>query len=175
MGTVGKTIAGAGNFSVMFGETLLKDVKKELFARKPVVNGKTIDCNHPAWVYGHLAGYPAKVCEWTGIPLGPAAVPAGWDELFKNGTKCEDDPSGTIYPPMETIINHFVTASRYVLSKLPEVDDAVFAKPTPATGRMAEIAPTLGGGANFMLTGHAMSHLGQVSTWRRCQGLGSAF
>jgi hypothetical protein len=174
MGIAGKSIAGAGNFTVMFGETLLKDVKKETFGRKPVVNGKTIDCNHPAWVYGHLAIYASKVCDMTGIPQGPTAVPAGWDELFKNGTPCNDDPTGTTYPAMETITSHFLNGYKYVISKLPEVDDAVFAKPNPGSGRFVEMAPTVGAACAFMLSGHPMSHLGQVSTWRRCQGLGSA-
>ena len=175
MGIVGKSIAGAGNFSVMFGEGLLKDVKPEQFGRKPVVNGKVIDCNHPAWVYGHLAVYAAKVCEMAGIPAGPTVVPAGWEDLFKNGTKCEDDPSGKIYPAMETITRHFLDGYKYVISKLPEVDDAAFAKLNPGTGRFVEMAPTIGAAAAFMMSGHPMSHLGQVSTWRRCQGLGSAF
>lgn len=174
MGTVGKAIAGAGNFSVMYGETLLKDIKADQFARKPVVNGKTIDCNHPAWVYGHLAMYAGRICEMTGIPAGPTAVPPGWDELFKNGTACIDDPTGTKYPKIETITRHYIDGYKYVISKLPEVDDAVFAKPNPMTGRMAEMAPTLGGAIAFMMSGHPMSHLGQVSTWRRCVGLGSA-
>jgi hypothetical protein len=117
----------------------------------------------------------AKVCDWTGIPVGPAAIPAGWDDLFKNGTKSEDDPTGKVFPAMETITRHFLDSHKYVLSKLPEVDDAVFAKPNPATGRMAEVAPTLGGAIAFMMTGHPMSHLGQISTWRRCMGLGSAY
>jgi hypothetical protein len=175
MGIVGKSIAGSGNFTVGFGEALLKDVKKEQFGRKPVVNGKTIDCNHPAWVYGHLATYPAKICEMTGIPIGPAAVPAGWNELFKNGTPCNDDPTGKTYPPMETLTSHFLAAYKHVIAKLPEVDDAVFTKPNPNTGRFAEMAPTIGAAVAFMMSGHAMSHLGQISTWRRCQGLGSAF
>jgi hypothetical protein len=175
MGITGKSIAGAGNFTVMFGETLLKDVKKETFARKPVVNGKTIDCNHPAWVYGHLAIYAAKVCDLTGIPVGPAAVPAGWDELFKNGTPCNDDPTGKVYPAMETITSHFLSGYKHVISKLPEVDEAVFTKPNPGTGRFVEMAPTVGAAVAFMMSGHPMSHLGQVSTWRRCMGLGSAF
>lgn len=174
MGITGKSIASAGNFSVMFGESLLKDIKKETFARKPVVNGRTIDCNHPAWCYGHLAIYAARVCEWAGIPAGPAAVPAGWEEQFKNGTKCVDDPTGTIYPPMETITSHFLSGYKHVIGKLPEVDEALFARPNPAGGRMSELAPTMGGAINFLVTGHPMSHLGQVSTWRRCMGLGSA-
>jgi hypothetical protein len=175
MGQLGKAIAGSGNLTLMFGEALLKDVKAEQFARKPVVNGKTIDCNHPAWVYGHLAMYAAKMCDLTGIPSGPAAVPAGWDELFKNGTPSTDDPTGKMFPPMETIVRHYIDGYKYVISKLPEVDDAAFAKPNPGTGRYAEMAPTIGAAVAFMISGHAASHLGQVSTWRRCQGLGSAF
>jgi hypothetical protein len=175
MGNVGKSIAGAGNFSVRFGEGLLKDIQPAQFARKPVVNGKTIDCNHPCWVYGHLATYAPKVCEMIGIPVGPAAVPASWDDLFKNGSACKDDPAGNIYPPMETITSHFLAGYRHILAHLPEVDDAVFAKPNPMGGRMTELAPTIGGAINFLMTGHPMSHLGQVSTWRRCVGLGSAF
>ncbi len=175
MGTTGKSIAGAANFSVMFGETLLKDVKREQFARKPVVNGKTIDCNHPAWVYGHIAIYMIKVCDLTGIPQGPTVVPAGWEELFKNGTACEDDATGTKYPEMEQVTSFCMHAYKHVISKLPEVDDSVFAKANPMGGRMSELAPTVGAAVNFLMTGHPMSHLGQVSTWRRCQGLGSAF
>lgn len=175
MGIVGKSIAGAGNFTVMFGEALLKGVTPEAFARKPVVGGAAIDCNHPAWVYGHLAIYASKVCDLAGIPQGPTAAPAGWDDLFKNGSKCEDDASGTRYPAMEQIVSHFTAGYKHVISKLPEVDDAVFAKPNPGTGRFAEMAPTVGGAIAFLMSGHPMSHLGQVSTWRRCNGLGSAF
>jgi len=174
MGQVGKTIAAAGGFTVMYGEGLLKDGKPETFARKPVVGGQTIDCNHPAWVYGHLAIYAAKMCDAMGIPQGPAKNPAGWEDLFKNGTPCKDDVDGKIYPRMETITRHFIDGYRYVLSKLPEVDDAVLAKPNPGGGRMAEHLPTIGAMLGFLVTGHPMSHLGQVSTWRRCVGLGSA-
>jgi hypothetical protein len=34
--------------------------------------------------------------------------------------------------------------------------------------------PTIGGAVNFLLVGHVQMHLGQVSTWRRVMGLGSA-
>lgn len=174
MGITGKSIAGAANFSVSYGEALLKDIKPEQFARKPVVNGKTIDCNHPAWVYGHLAIYAARVCELTGIAPGPTAVTAGWSDLFRNGTPSTDDANGQLFPPMEQITRHYIDGYKYLISKLPEVDDAVFAKPNPGTGRFAEMAPTIGAVVAFLMSGHPMSHLGQVSTWRRCVGLGSA-
>jgi hypothetical protein len=34
--------------------------------------------------------------------------------------------------------------------------------------------PTVGGAVNFLCGGHNMMHLGQISTWRRAAGLGSA-
>lgn len=173
MGQIGKTIAAAGQFSIIYGEAMLKDVKPETFGRKPVVGETVINCNHPAWVYGHLGLYTNRVCEFAGIEPGPTVKPAGWDDLFKNGTECVDDPSGK-YPEMDALVKHYLEGHKYVLSKLPEVADEVFARENPATGRFKELLPTVGGAVTFMMTGHVMSHLGQVSTWRRCMGLGSA-
>ncbi|MBZ0172257.1 MAG: hypothetical protein K8E66_07760, partial [Phycisphaerales bacterium] len=41
-------------------------------------------------------------------------------------------------------------------------------------GRIGEVFPTLSQLTNFILLGHSMMHLGQMSTWRRAIGLGSA-
>lgn len=174
MGNIGKTIAMAGNLSVGYGEAMLKDVTPAMFARQPHVNGKHIVCNHPAWVYGHLGLYSSRCMELMGLPIGVTAKPAGFEELFKNGTECKDDPAGTIYPKMEQIANLYIHGYKAVLAALPEVSDEVFGRENPATGRFKEMFPTVGGAVCFLMTGHAMSHLGQVSTWRRCMGLGSA-
>jgi hypothetical protein len=174
MGQSGKAIASAGQFSIMYGEAMLKGVTAEMFARMPVVNGRVIDCNHPAWVYGHLSLYSSRLCDVAGIEMGPCAKPAGWDELFKNGTECKDDPQGIIYPKMEALTSHFLNGYKHLLARLPEVSDDVFDKPNPAGGRMSELLPTIGGLAIFIVGSHPMSHLGQISTWRRCVGLGSA-
>lgn len=174
MGSIGRAIAAAGQFSVMYGEAMLKDVRPELFARKPTIGGRVIDCNHPAWVYGHLAIYSSRMCEMTGMDIGPCAKPAGWDDLFKNGTECRDDPAGTIYPQMEALTSHFLSGYKHVLARLPEVSDDVLVRANPSGGRMGELLPTVGAVAAFLLSGHPMSHLGQISTWRRCVGLGSA-
>jgi hypothetical protein len=174
MGHMGKAIAAAGQTSIRYGEAMMKDVTPQMAARKPSPGGKVIDCNHPAWVYGHLALYSSRLCELAGIEPGPTAKPAGWDELFKNGTSCLDDPSGTIYPPIEQLQQHYLNGYRHVLAKIAEVSDDALNKPNPAGGRMTELFPTVGAMAVFMLVGHPMSHLGQVSTWRRAMGLGSA-
>lgn len=174
MGQVGKTIATSCNQTLAFGESLLKDITPAMFARQPNLGGKLIDCNHPAWVYGHLAIYPFRCMELMGLPAGETLKPANFDALFQNKTICHDDPKGTIYPGMEEIVGFYKKAYRALLSTLPEVSDELLARPTLLTGRMAEIFPSVGDGVNFLASAHAMSHLGQVSTWRRCMGLGSA-
>lgn len=174
MATTGKTIAAAGQFTVNFAEAMLKDVTPAMFARQPELGGKKIICNHPAWVYGHNAVYASRMMELMGLPLGVTAKPAGYDDLFKNGTECKDDPTGTIYPKMDELAPYMINAYKAVLAALPTVSDAVFLQPNPGTGRFAEMLPTVGGVVTFLLTGHPMSHLGQVSTWRRCMGLGRA-
>jgi hypothetical protein len=174
MGAFGKTIAAVGNFSIMYGEALLKDITPVTAARHPLVDGKRIQTNHPVWVYGHLAIYSSRMLDLLGTPAGQFAKPAGWDDLFKNGTECKDDAAGTIYPSLEKVSRFYIDSYKAVQGALVEVDDAVLMKPNPGEGRMKELLPTVGGVVTFLLTGHPMSHLGQVSTWRRVMGLGSA-
>ena len=52
---------------------------------------------------------------------------------------------------------------------------SIVAKGNPAEGRMKELFPTIGAVSAFLLSGHQMSHFGQISAWRRFVGLGSAF
>lgn len=173
--TFGKIVASAGQISLIYGEAMLKGVSAQQFARLAVGrDGKPVQSNHPAWAYGHLALYSSRCMDMLGQPQGVAARPAGWDDLFKNGTECRDDPAGTIYPAMEAISSHYLNGYKALLAALPGVADDVFSKPNPAEGRMKELLPTVGGMVTFLLTGHPMSHLGQVSAWRRFMGLGSA-
>lgn len=175
MGQIGKLIATGGTFTIMFGEAMLKEVTPAMFARYPVNSAKPVHCNHPAWVYGHLAIYSSKMLEMMERPVGITAKPEGWEDLFKNGSECRDDAAGTIYPKMEALSSHFLKGYTHVMGVVPEVSDEILMKANPAGGGFAERFPTVGSAVNFLLTGHALLHLGQVSTWRRCMGLGSAF
>lgn len=172
---IGRQIAAAGQISLSYGEAMLKDVRADQFARHaPGREGTLVKSNHPAWVFGHLALYNPRCLELMGLPAGPAAKPAGWDDLFRNGTECRDDPAGTIYPRMDAIAKHWADGMRAVLAALPGVPDEVFTRANPGEGRMKELLPTVGAMVTFLMTGHPMSHLGQVSAWRRFMGLGSA-
>ena len=173
MGEFAQVLVRGGRLSVGFAEQALKGVTAETFARKPSFAGRIIETNHPAFVYGHLATYPTKWLQVAGLDAKAAVVPATFDELFGAGKECRDDPAGTIYLPMSEITATFFSVHRAALEALPSVDDAVLRNPNPREGRMKEMFPTIGGMLMFYMTSHMMMHLGQVSAWRRCFGLGS--
>ncbi len=165
--TAALTFVPTGRLVRGYAELLLKDIKPADFARQP--NG--VNCNHPAWCYGHLSVYPNAILEMIG--RADLVKPnAKFKELFDNKTVCRDDPGAKIYPSMEEITSYFFERTDAALAAALEVDDAVLAKPNP-TG-LKDRLPTVGSMCDFMLGAHAMSHLGQISTWRRMMGLGSA-
>jgi hypothetical protein len=176
MGHVASMLVSGGKVSVGLAERMLAGIPANLFARKPsfeLKSGpKVIDTNHPAFVYGHLSTYPAKLLLVLGLDPAPGANPPGFEDLFNPGKECLDDPTGTIYPPMDRITGHFFAAHRAAMAGLDTIDDARLHGPNPREGRIRDMFPTLGGLAMFYLTSHIMNHLGQVSAWRRCVGLG---
>ena len=89
-----------------YAERLLKGITPECFARYPVVNGVQVTIKHPAFVFGHLALYPALIAEMTGISNKGMEIPKNYPDLFKMGVPCQDDPNDSapwvhfdLYPP----------------------------------------------------------------------------
>jgi hypothetical protein len=175
MGNIGKTIAPAGNVTLALAENMLKGVTPGMFARLAVGrDGKPVQSNHPAWVFGHLASYVPRALEMLGHADAAKFKNPAFEELFKNGTPCRDDAAGSIYPAMEVVTKAYFDGYRTVLAALANVADETLLKPNPAEGRMKELFPTVGAVISFLIAAHPMSHLGQVSAWRRFMGLGSA-
>lgn len=172
MGHIADTILSSARLSRHYAQSMLKDITPQQFARLATQNGAPVQSNHPAFVYGHLSTYPAKILAVLGQPK--LDNPPNFDELFVNGKPCLDDPAGTIYPAMHAIVAHYNAGYDAAMAAVAKASDADFAKPNPAEGRMKELFPTLGDLINFLLGGHQMSHLGQISAWRRFMGLGSA-
>ncbi len=172
MGQTADAILASARITRSYAQNMLKDITPAQFARLATSSGKPVQSNHAAFVFGHLSTYPTKVLAMLGQPT--IANPPKFDDLFPNGKPCQDDPKGTIYPSMEAITKHFFGATDAAMAAVAKASDADLAKPNPAEGRFKEMCPTIGAAANFMLGAHAMSHLGQVSAWRRFMGLGSA-
>lgn len=173
MGMIGSILSQTAGLTIGYAERLLVGVDPGSFARFARLGGQEIKANHAAWVYGHLSLYSPRVLTHLG-QTDTLRVPAGFEELFKNGAECRDDPDGTIYPTMQKIREFFFDGYSLAIARIAEADDALLAGPNPTEGRMRELFPTLGAMLNFYLTGHAQMHLGQISTWRRAMGLPAA-
>lgn len=173
MSEFAQIIVAAGKVSRGYADRLLAGIPAQQFARKPIVGGTTIHTNHPAWVYGHLATYPAKMAAMVGMDASRVIAPAGFEEIFKDGTECKDDPTGTIYPAMPAITAAFFQTHDALYETLGGIDDAKLLAETPDEKARARF-PRTGSRLLFMVNNHVMMHMGQVSAWRRCVGLGPA-
>lgn len=172
MGRVAEIIVRGGKVSLGYGTQLLTDIRPEQFARLIDLGGRRVQANHPAFCYGHLSLYPYNTQKMMGIEPTARPVPESWTDLFSAGRECRDDPDGSIYPPMEEIVTRFREGYEALLASIARLPDDAFDAPNPREGRFKEMFPTVGGAVNFTCTCHLMVHAGQVSTWRRCMGLG---
>ena len=170
--TTGQTIADSLRLSLGYSERLLKDVTADTFARFACPGGQTVESNHAAFVYGHLSLYAPRILGDLGLEA--PAIPDGFANVFSKDAQCADDPDGSIYPTMDAVTGFFFEGYKAALSALEAADDAVFQQDNPLGGAMAEKFPTMGSMHNFYVGGHVMIHMGQMSAWRRMQGLGPA-
>lgn len=159
--------------SLDLSRRLLVDIRPDQFARQPNLHATLIRTNHPAFVYGHLTLYPGIILSMCGLDATPAAPPEDFSTLFSRGVECRDDPSGTIYPPMPIITDAFFRAWTHALATLPTLSSEILIKPNTDASR-SQTFPTIGFALHFLLANHTATHLGQVSAWRRCMGMGPA-
>ena len=159
-----RIVAGLGSESV-------QAVAPERFGRFAMGEAGPVRSNHPAFVIGHLSLYPNRISEALGLGLDLAA-PEGWELLFAPGVECVDDPEGTIYPEKSVLLDVFTRSHREVIDAVSVVPISTLAKANPVE-RYRERFPTLMAMANFLLVAHPMLHLGQISAWRRFEGMKS--
>lgn len=170
MGRIADSIIVLSKPTRGLSEALVSDVSAERFARLTQGPSGPVHTNHPAWVMGHLAIYPHKALELLGDDTGDA--PAAWDDLFGKDSSVQDDADGTIYPPRDEIVRICLSEMDRAIERLSSVDDEALRAPQPVE-RWRERMPTVGDTFAFLLGPHAMFHLGQLSAWRRIEGLGS--
>lgn len=163
------SIVPIARMTMGYAKAISEGIPAELFGRLP----KGVACNTPAWVIGHLCLYQENLLEMIG--RGELAQhDEQYKTLFANGTPSPDDPDGTYYPAKDTLLGRYLQRTEVAIAELGMADESVLMRQNPIEGRFREMLPTVGAAAGFLLTAHSMMHLGQVSTWRRCMGLGSA-
>jgi hypothetical protein len=171
MGRIAENLLVLSNPTRNLTEALVKDIHANRFAQFAHGTSGPVHSNHPAWVIGHLAIYPHKALELLGDDSGTA--PAAWDELFGNGSPLHDDSDHSIYPSKEELVKTCLAEMDRATEQLAQTADDAFLAPQPVE-RWRERMPTVGDTFAFLLGPHAMFHLGQLSAWRRFEGLGSA-
>lgn len=175
MGAIADTLCAAEKPLMMYAEKLLVGVTPEQFARQPMGKSGLINTNHPAFAYGHMSTYPAWICTIAGVAEPGFANPEGFDALFSHEAVCRDDPEGTIYPSMDAVTGHFFDSHRRLFAHLRGLSDQKLSEPHGQEGDFFKGFPTRAAVVAFMVGPHPFTHIGQVSAWRRCMGLGSAF
>lgn len=172
--SLGNTIADSLQLSIGYADRLLAGIEPNIFARFASPGGQIVESNHPAFIIGHLSLYAPGIVKQLDRSDLAVSVPDGFEQVFSKDAKCVDDPDGSIYPEMGQVCELFQAGYKNVLNALREASDDTLQRDNPAAGRMAELFPTLGALHGFYVGGHVMMHMGQLSAWRRMQGLGAA-
>lgn len=172
--SIGNTIGDALSLSLTYARRMLVGVTPEQFGRFASPGHQVVESNHPAFVYGHLSLYASRIIEQLGADASTLVPSERFQAAFSKDAQCVDDPTGSVYPTMEEVTAAFFQGYEACLEVLRNTPDEAFQQPNPAGGRMTDLFPTLGSMQAFYAGGHIMFHFGQVSAWRRMQGLGAA-
>ncbi|MCP4095512.1 MAG: DinB family protein [Planctomycetaceae bacterium] len=148
-----------------YAPSLVADLTEEQMILQPAVD-PTAPANHPAWVLSHLNVY---------IPIiGSIIKGEAFDDpkphRFGMLSQPTSDPS--TYQSKEELIAEFTNGHLAIAELLGNEDDRVFEK-TVALPRWQEVMPTAAIALPYLMFNHENGHLGQVSAWRRIQGLPS--
>lgn len=145
-----------------YAHRLVADLPEDKMAFQPAP--KT---NHAAWVIGHLA----SSCDFMGQMIGlKLTQPAEWEQLFGWTSSPTNDPKK--YPSKAVLLQALDEGHAQLALEVPKISLARWDEPFPMK-EMQNFTPTLGDGLVFILAAHENIHLGQLSAWRRVQGLPS--
>ena len=174
MDPVASMIVVSAERMLSLSEALLKGVPADKFARFAAPGGAAVEANHASFVYGHLSIYPSWILSMLGQDASAVTPSDEYKALFEHGKPCLDDVDGTIYPAQGEVVDLFNRSYRAAIDAVGGMTAAQLQGPSGIEGDFGAIFPRAGDIANFMLVGHSMMHLGQMSTWRRAIGLGPA-
>ena len=125
-----------------------------------------LPANHPAWIFSHLNVYHPVIA---GIIKGERFEDPK-DHPFGMLSRPESDSS--LYASREELVEQWVSGHDQISELLASSDDSVFARQIQLP-RWQEIMPTAAMALPYLMFNHENSHLGQLSAWRRIQGLPS--
>ena len=155
----------AWNKNKVYGANLISDLDESQMTLQIAPDGKAA-ANHPAWVYSHLSVY-FPVIEAI-IKNEPFEDPKG--HQFGMDSKPISDAS--VYATKEQLAADFSSSHDKIAQLLQQGGDEVLDNKIKLA-RWEPVMPTASLALAYLMLNHENIHLGQISAWRRIQGLAS--
>ena len=155
----------AWNKNKAYGASLIADLDQSQMTQQVAPDGQAA-ANHPAWVYSHLGVY---------VPVIEAIIK---NETFadpkehKFGMQSKPSSDASLYASKEQLLADFESGHDRVAQLLQEAGDAVLDNKI-TLARWEPVMPTASLALPYLMLNHENVHLGQISAWRRVQGLPS--
>lgn len=149
------------NKNLEYGQKLVADLSDEQMVVQPGPG-----MNHPAWVLSHLNAYH------------PVIVSIIKGELFDDpkgypfGMQSKPERDRSVYASKDQLVADFVAGHKQIVDALGSATDTVFDQPI-VLERWAQFMPNAGVALPYLMLVHENTHFGQLSAWRRVQGLPS--
>lgn len=153
------------NKNLDYAQRLVADLTEEQMVAQPATNPDA-PSNHAAWILSHLNAY---------LPVIASIIK---DEEFEDpkhhpfGMLSKPESSRDVYESKEVMVQAFVDGHQNVIELLSRCDDSVFGNQIKLS-RWESVMPTAGIALPYLMLNHENMHLGQLSAWRRIQGLPS--
>ena len=155
----------AWNKNRAYGANLISDLDDAQMTLQIAPDGKAA-ANHPAWVYSHLNVY---------IPIIEAIIKGETFEDPKGhqfGMQSTPSSDASIYASKEQLAADFDAGHERVAQLLQQAGDDVLDNKIQLE-RWQPVMPTASVALAYLMLNHENIHLGQISAWRRIQGLAS--
>ena len=155
----------AWNKNRVYGANLIADLDESQMTLQIAPDGMAA-ANHPAWVYSHLNVY-FSVMEAI-IKNEPFEDPKG----HQFGMESKPLSDASIYATKQQLAADFDSGHERVAELLKQVGDDVLNNEIKMP-RWKKVMPTAAYALPYLMCNHENIHLGQISAWRRIQGLAS--
>ncbi len=158
-----KHLLTAAAVNLEYGKKLVAGIPDDKMCVQPAPG-----MNHAAWVIGHLTYVADSMIKvWDQNPT----MPREWVELFNLASKPSDDRGR--YPSKDELLGAYEKAYARLVEAVKNAPAEAFDREFP-NPKLRPTLPTVGVAMIHILTSHHGLHLGQLSAWRRAQGLGPA-
>lgn len=165
MSVIFEAIALGWKNNLDYGQRLVSDLSEEQMILQPAPEGKA-PANHPAWVLAHLNTY---------VPIVQALVQGEGFADPKDapfGMQSKPETELNVYPAKADLLNDFVAGHERVADLLKSADASILEQAV-TLDRWKNRMPTVASALVYLGMCHENLHLGQLSAWRRIQGMPS--